>query len=298
MTFLQLKVLVKVIETGSFTKTGQLLNLSQSGVSHTIAALERELGKKLLIRDNGKIRLTETGESLIGNMKEILYQEALLLQKIEDQAQSEKKLVKMGTFPSATYWLAKCILPDLKKRSLNVEVSLMEGTYVEIEEWIKQEKVDLGITTAPLGKPYEFQHLFHDPLLVAVSEHNPLANKESLTLEELASQPFIMPIAGCQVLIRQAFKEAEITPAIIMELRETQSILQLVEENIGVTILPKLALRESGRYQVRHLVPGLQREIGIAVSPSKKRKQEVQAIVDLLHIHVHQGTAHTMVPLT
>lgn len=98
MTFFQLKVLLKLIETGNFTKTGEILNLSQSGVSHTINTLEKELGVKLVSREKKSITLTSEGSSVIENIKEILYQEELLNHKLKTVLPLKDELI-IGTFP-------------------------------------------------------------------------------------------------------------------------------------------------------------------------------------------------------
>lgn len=72
MTLFQLEVFIKVVETGSFTKAGERIGLSQSAVSQAVAALESELNIKLLIRNRNGVSLTKIGERITGLIRELL----------------------------------------------------------------------------------------------------------------------------------------------------------------------------------------------------------------------------------
>jgi DNA-binding transcriptional LysR family regulator len=279
MTFQQLKILLKILETGNFTKTGELLNVSQSGVSHTIASLESELGKKLLIRNKDKIELTEAGKSIIDHVREIVYQEELILQKL-NLTKAAKKTIKLATFPSLTVWITKNIIPEIKE--WNVDLSIKEGTYEDIENWIKNDDVDLGITTGPISPSYPFYHMFFDPLFLVVSKNHPLSIKENVYIEELQNQDFILPIAGCQQLIQHTFQKEHVDVHTIMELKETQTILDLIQENIGITILPRLALTPKDSLKYIPLLPQMKREVGITISKNHKSDLTIKRLFNLL----------------
>lgn len=281
MTFQQLKILLKVIETGNFTKTGELLNISQSGVSHTITSLENELGEKVLRRDKGKIALTEAGERIIEHIREILYQEELIFQKLQ-QGKLEKRMIKLATFPSLTMWLTKNILPEIKRKEWNVELSIREGTYEEIENWLRNQEVDLGLTTSSISPSFPYYHLFFDPLYLVVSEKHPLAIKEQVFIEDLAHHNFILPIAGCQKLILSTLRKENVKVKIMMELRETHTILDLVQENTGITILPRMALPQMEGVKYIPIQPLMQREVGVTFALNNKNDPEIKRLFQLL----------------
>ncbi|MGF9827019.1 LysR family transcriptional regulator, partial [Brevibacillus agri] len=74
MTLFQMEVLIAVMNTGNFTRAGEQIGLSQSGVSHTIRSLEKELGISLFIRERGGVRLTATGEQIAASARIVLNQ--------------------------------------------------------------------------------------------------------------------------------------------------------------------------------------------------------------------------------
>ncbi len=103
MTITQYMVFAKAMETGSFTKAAQALNMTQPAVSHAISGLESDLGVSLIVRDRRKgIVLTDVGQRVLVQIREILQR----IENIEQIAAAEKGLevgtIRIGTFPSAT----------------------------------------------------------------------------------------------------------------------------------------------------------------------------------------------------
>lgn len=96
----QYKVFLTVVECGSFTKAGEKLGLTQSGVSHNIAKLESELGIVLLRRNRNGLLLTDAGERVMPHIRQIMHQAALLEQEAALIQGMEVGSIKIGTFPS------------------------------------------------------------------------------------------------------------------------------------------------------------------------------------------------------
>ncbi|KUP25372.1 hypothetical protein AWJ19_17455 [Paenibacillus sp. DMB5] len=100
MAIFQYKVFLTVVESGSFTKAGEKLGLSQSGVSHNISTLETELGIVLLRRNRNGISLTDAGERVIPHIRQIIHHAKLLEQEAALIQGIEVGTIKIGTFPS------------------------------------------------------------------------------------------------------------------------------------------------------------------------------------------------------
>lgn len=264
MTLFQLQVFLAVVENGSFTKAGELLNISQSGVSHTISGLETELGVSLLTRNRKGISLTESGEQILPHIREIINQ----TEQIKQLAAAAKGLqigtLRIGSFPSVSAKLLPTIIQSFRQRYPGIELVLFEGTYEEISGWIMAGAVDIGFLTCPC-EGLETVSLVTDELVALLPAGHPLTNQPQLTLEQLASEPFIMPKAGCEQLLKAAFHAAKITPDIQFEVADNATILSMVQSGIGISIVPRLILPdESTRLGIVPLANPLHREIGLA----------------------------------
>jgi DNA-binding transcriptional LysR family regulator len=276
-----LQIFSAVVETGSFTKAGKKLNITQSGISHAIASLEKELGVSLLIRERGKVSLTEIGERVLKHVKEIQYH----LDSIRDETQSlsavESGKIRIGSFPSALSRLLPRILASFQKKFPNVDIVLFEGTDSEILEWITDRVIDIGFTTLP-QKDLETIPISKDRLLVVVPPDHKLIKKKHIRLQEIMQEPFILSKGGCEPIIRGIWEHNQVTPHIAFEVRDMSTILSMVQEGLGWTIVPEEALPIEGK-QIRSvpLDPPTWRQIGLAMKSTDHLSHAVQAFINV-----------------
>lgn len=279
MTLFQMEVLVAVADNGSFTRAGEKIGLSQSGVSHTIGSLEKELGISLFVRNRTGISLTAVGEQAVASARAILEQTSLLKQLAERSSDQHKGIVRIGCFPSAATTLLPGLLRSIRKLYPLVETRLFEGTYPEIEEWIRTGVVDVGYVVCP-PDDLEWVLLVEDPLKAVLPAAHPLAGDSALTLEQLTREPFILPMAGCERLIQSEFAKRNLRLDIKHEVADNATILRMVEAGIGVTVVPALTLPQTlSGVSVLDLAPSLQRQIGLAVPSLTDASPLVQALI-------------------
>jgi len=265
MTLLQLEVFVAVIEAGSFTRAGEKLRLSQSGVSHTIAGMEEELGVSLLTRNRNGIRLTEAGEAILQYARRILSD----LEQIKQTAAAAKGLqvgtLRIGSFPSVSAKLLPGMVRLFRDRYPGITLSLFEGSYAEIQAWITQGAIDAAFLPYPT-EGLEMIPLLKDELVAVLPLDHPLGQYSNLTMEQIAPEPFIMPMAGCELLVSESFKASDTKPNTQFEVADTTTILSMVTEGLGLTMVPKMTLPASlPNLTIRSLTPQLFRHIGLAV---------------------------------
>lgn len=149
MNLFKYKVFLSVIEAGSFTKAGELLNLTQSAISHAVSALEQELGLTLLIRGRSGIQLTSNGERLMKHFREIIQMNEKLYQEVALIKGLETGTVKIGTFSSVSiHWLPG-IIQKFNEQFPFIELKLLDGNYHDIENWIASGEADFGFVNLP-----------------------------------------------------------------------------------------------------------------------------------------------------
>ncbi|TYS31058.1 LysR family transcriptional regulator [Bacillus pumilus] len=280
MTF-QYKVFLTVVECGSLTKAGEKLGLTQSGVSHNMAKLESELGIVLLHRNRNGLSLTDSGERVIPHIRQIIHHASLLEQEAALIQGMEVGSIKIGTFSSFSSKMLPQLIHRFTKKYPNIQVELYEGGYEEIEEWIASGTIDVGFLTQP-SREFETIPLFQDELVVLMHEDHHFNTKKVIEVDSLHDESFIMPKAGCDLLIKKLLKERGVKPHVLFEIGDNNTLISMVQEGLGVTFIPTLILPpQMSHTKVIPLETSVYREINLAfksfkaASPSAKRWIEV-----------------------
>jgi len=282
MAIFQYEIFLAVVETGSFTRAGEKMGLSQSGVSHNISTLETELGIVLLRRNRNGIALTDAGERVIPHIRQIIHhakllgQEAALIQGIEVGS------IKIGTFPSFSSRFLPGIIRNYINKYPGIQIELYEGGYDDIENWIVTGAVDIGFLTHP-SREFEIIQLLKDELFVLAPENHRLTKKKIIKLESLQNEPFIMPKAGCDILIKRLFRENNVNPSVIFEIEDNNTIVSMVQEGLGITILPEMVLSEKIIHtKVIPLETNLYREICIALKSINQAAPSIKKFIEVI----------------
>jgi DNA-binding transcriptional LysR family regulator len=281
MSAFQYQVFLSVIETRSFTKAGEKLGLSQSGVSHTISTLESELDITLLNRNRNGVSLTDAGERILPHIRNILHSVELL----EQEAALIKGLVigkiKVGSFPSVSAKLLPNIIKSFQTEYPSIDIELHEGGYDDIRHWITSGNIDIGFVTLP-AKEFETIYLTRDNLYVVVPEFHPLALNESIDIKDIENESFIMPKSGCDILVRDLFKKNSVHPKIKLEIGDNNTIISMVQENLGITIIPELSIPKNN-INIRQvsLDTNVYREIGLGLKSIKNSPPSVKKFIHI-----------------
>ncbi|WP_040205831.1 LysR family transcriptional regulator [Neobacillus jeddahensis] len=264
MTLFQLEVFLKVIETGSFTKAGEQIGLSQSAVSQAVAALESELNCKLLTRSRGGVSLTKVGERITSLMRDLIVIKTKIINEAAGISGLETGTIKIGSISSMTAKLLPGMISSFKKRFPGIEVILYEGSYEEVNNWMKLAVIDIGVVTEEVHE-FEFIPLVQDKMVVFVPEGHRLSHQSSIDLKEIVDEPFIMP-KECENVLRLIFKDQGVFPHIQFEVRDIATIIAMVQEGVGNTILPEMAIPTTvSKVTASYLSPQVYQNLGLVV---------------------------------
>lgn len=278
MTLFQLEVFLKVVETGSFTKAGEQIGLSQSAVSQAVAALESELNIKLLNRNRNGVSLTKIGERITGLIRDLIMIKTKIIYEASGITGIETGTVKIGSIASMSAKLLPGMISSFKKRFPGVEVILYEGNYEEIKNWIKLSVVDVGVVTEEKHEN-EFIPLLQDKMVVFVTENHPLSNQSQIDLKEIANEPFIMP-KECHRVLQTIFKEQGIFPTIQFEVSDVATIIAMVQEGVGNTILPEMAIPATlTNVNASYLSPQVYQNLGLEVRSTNYMSPALTAFI-------------------
>lgn len=240
MTLTQIQIFVELSKVKSFSLTAEKMGITQSAVSHAIKKLEQELGVFLISRERKKLQLTDIGSHLLIYFKEIEQQ----LKNIDAEVVAQKNGVK-GTVRLGVVWsIINTILPKLlnayKRKYPTVDVSVFEGTEAEIEEWLTNNVIDIGILNTT-NEQLDLIKLTEDQFFLAVPNGHPLSKKEIIDLKEIEPYPYIMTKSGCEPLIIALSQLYNTKLNVKYEAREVLTIVNMVKEKLGIAIIPELA---------------------------------------------------------
>lgn len=242
MSLAKYEVFNTIVEVGSLTKAAEKLNLTQSGVSHAISGLEAEFGFTLLTRDRAGINLTSNGQRVLEYIREILQQNEKLKQEVAAINGLEVGTVRVGTFASiSTQWLPQ-IIKKFQNSFGSIEIKLLEGDYDDVDHWISTGTVDFGFVSLPTVKSFEVIPLKKDRLLCILPEEHPLTDERFISFEQIKDEPFIIPKWGYDSDVLRILKEHGITPKVKYEVEGNQTIIAMVQNGLGISIIPEMVL--------------------------------------------------------
>jgi DNA-binding transcriptional LysR family regulator len=242
MNFSQLHCLVALAETGSFTEAAYTVGMTQSAVSHALATLERELGVTLLERNRkGVVALTSVGQRIISHARLLLtHAESIDQEAKAARGQAQGKL-RLGTILSMCPELLVGTLTRFQRLYPDIEVVLLEGTLQEVQEWIDAGIVDIGFVFQP-AKEAESTLIARDTTHVFISETHPLHNQAVITFHDLRNECLIVPRIGREFLALINLDLKGAGSHIRYQASDGVTILTMVREGLGATILPRMML--------------------------------------------------------
>lgn len=273
----------KVVETGSFTKAAAELGYTQSSVSQMIAALEEELGLKLLIRSHNGIHLTAEGRKIYPVILKSIHQ----FQRVEAKANEikglNKDVIRIGTISSITcHWLPM-LIKAFKKKYPGVEFVMYQGDYNSIATWLKNGAIDIGFTTPAMTTGLEIIPIKQGEMQAILPVDHPLAQHpgQPLPISQLAGEPIILLEEGTYSEPLNAFAAAGIEPKVEYRIHDDYAIMTMVEAGLGISILANLVLlRMPFKLVRRPLEPRVTREIGVAFVKRQELSLASQFFVD------------------
>ncbi len=272
MEIRQLRAFIAIAELGTFTAAALRVHVTQAAISMQIRQLENELGAKLFVRAPRHVMLTEAGEQLLHRARQILRDHDAALDEIAELAGAERGRLRIG---SASAMVTTDVLPKLlkevRKQHARAEITVASGTSEALVQQILAGELDIAFVSLPVeARGIQTERLVQDQLVAIASPRHSLAKQRTISAYTLAGEKLILGERGGNTrrLIDQFFEHAGVTLQVSMELSRQAAIRRMVEEDMGVGIVPLQSVGEEvkrGRL-VRWWIEGAQInwELGIA----------------------------------
>lgn len=267
------EIFLKVAETGSITRAARLLNYSQAGVSHAVAAMEAEAGASLFVRAASGVTLTENGRALLPSVQRLVNDKRELERTIGTINGVVAGTLRVGTFTSVSvHWLPR-VIAAFTAEYPQVEFELIAGDYNQGADRLTHGRTDCAFLTAPTPPDLEFVPLYDDPMLLLLPQDHPLTKRERVPLSALEGEPLVLPAEGADKDAREALRAGgdagtgrQLEGEVRYKLNDDFSVMAMVAGGYGLTVMPELITRgiDLG-FVSRPLEPAYHRTIGIAV---------------------------------
>lgn len=254
----KLKVFCTVAETKSFSKTSEIIHLTQPAVSLQIQALEEMYETKLFDRSSSKVTLTPAGEVLYKYAKDILALYVSAEKVIGEMTGLVKGSITIGAGSTIGNYLLPSVISDFRRAHPKIKVHLFVANMQRVIELLNAGNISLGLVEGDVKRQkMVVEKLISDELLVIVPTHHPWSKRKDVSIAELIDEPFILREAGSgtRQTIEKFFARHGITPQnmkVSMVLGSTQAIKEAVENGLGVSIISRWSARKELRFGTLH----------------------------------------------
>ncbi|GAA2697167.1 MULTISPECIES: LysR family transcriptional regulator [Actinosynnema] len=235
LNFAQLRAFLAVVDEGGFGAAADALGLTQSAVSHAVAALERTLGRAVLSR-RGRAAPTAFGAELLAHARSAVAAATAITDLAERDRGGPRGTVRIAAPPTVCQGLLPELLDRWRAEFPGVQARVFEGDDDEIDEWLVDGTVDVAVRVDP--PPGAGVLLREDAFHALLPADHPLAGQPEVGVGELADDPFLLSRGCCEHRVRQAHAGHPFAPR--HRVRELGTLLAMVRSGMGVSLVPGL----------------------------------------------------------
>lgn len=278
----KLEALLMAVDLGSFTKAAEVLGYTQSGLTHMMNSLEKEVGFTLLERGRSGVRLTEEGERIAPAVREFLQANARLDSVIEQVASSRTEIIRVSAYASiAMHWLPG-IIQRFREECPDVDVDIRMADHVDVPyELLAQGKMDAILVSPQDEGQYEWVHLADDPMFAVLPKDFDTQGMTAFPLAAFEARDFIMPSQGFDKDIMRIFNRIGVKPHILPTWVDDPTVISMVSHGLGVSMMTELTVRgRTDGVKLLPVAPASSRELGLAVRSLDAASDDLRHFID------------------
>ncbi|WP_431969897.1 LysR family transcriptional regulator [Nocardia sp. bgisy134] len=243
MELQQLRYVVAVAETNSFTRAAARCLVVQSALSHQIGRLERELGARLFERTSRRVRLTPAGAAFLPAARQCLDAAERAAAEVAAAVGEVRGRLAVGLIPTVAAVDVPGALREFRKLHPHVRIGLRVGASEDLVDQVEQGAIDvafLGLPTTARPRGVAARELARDRLVAVVAPDHPLVGEPTVDLRRLSSEIFVDLPAGTagRAQSDQAFAAAGLHRDVAFEVTTADYIARLVGQDLCVAMLP------------------------------------------------------------
>jgi DNA-binding transcriptional LysR family regulator len=288
MELRQLRYLVALADECHFTRAAAREHIAQPALSQQIRRLETEVGLALVERTTRRVALTDAGELLVARARRILAEVDDAQAELGTLAGVKGGRLAVGALHTMGPVDLSLLLAAFHRNHPAVELTVREQSSEELAEMLRDDEIDLAflsVTERIQSHGLELHRLVTEELVAVLPPQHALADRDGVTMTELAGDAFISFRTGSRLreLLDWAAADAGFEPRIALESNESRRIRSLVSSGLGVAILPRSDAAGPGApVAVTPLVePALTRDVTLASRAQRRHSPAAQAFLAL-----------------
>jgi DNA-binding transcriptional LysR family regulator len=285
---LGLQAFLAIAERGSFHKAAAHLNLSQTALSHRLRKLEEGLGVELLSRTTRQVTLTPAGLDLMPRAQRAMEDLARAVAEVAARAGGGQERVTVGCLPTIAQLLALRVLPAFRERHPEATVRIHDNSAAEIAAKVKAGDASFGLTILSANRwDLDARPLLSEPFVLVVPHGHALAQRETVTWEEVAGQPLVRIAAetGNRILIDDALGERRERLDWRYEVQRVPTAIAIAAGGAALTIVPRTAVTVGpipGAVAIPLVDPGIVRTVSIVTPRGQSPGRLAGALLALI----------------
>lgn len=259
------EVILDVYKTCSFSVTAEKYNYTQSAVSQIVKNYEKKIGIPLFKRKRNKIEPLANTAHLMKELEKICGAERKVLEIAQRLNSLDFGFLRIGTIQSIAYHWLPYILRDFSRRFANIKFEVYVYGFSELNDMLSRNELDLIFTSGFAAESFDFFPLGSDELCLVTPLRHRLSQKENISFSEIGDFNYISTADKLDYETGRLFIRYGIHPNVQYELNEDFSALRMVEAGFGVTVLPRLLLKDAPfKVSVRSFRERFTRILGVA----------------------------------
>lgn len=253
MDLVLLKTLLSVADTGAITEAADRIGVSQPALTRRIQQLEAYLGAKLLVRGRKGTELTEIGQVVVDEARQLVLRYEQLRERVAAYQSLEQGTVRIGGGATAVSFVLPPAIAGFQADYPGVRFELKEAGSTEVAADVAGGSLELGLVTLPVqSRDLDIHPLTDDRIVLVARQDHPLLGRRQVELSDLAGMAFVGFEAGSAIrqIIDAALRAAGVEMNVVMELRSIPAILRMVATTGNLAFVSHLGVEDQGQVRV------------------------------------------------
>ena len=290
------EILMTAVNLGSFSKAAEVVGYTQSGLTHLVNGLEREIGMKLIQRDHSGVALTEAGEALLPAIREYLSATAKLENQIAAIVQKKAETIRIAAYASlAMHWMPE-ILYRFRRVCPDTNVDLrMVDHELEPFELLEASRTDVIFAARQSHISCDWTPLYSDAMYAILPEDYPTEGRDTFPIEEFDGKEFLMPYGRFDIDVNAALSPKGVKPIIRPCYVDDETVIRMVSKGLGITMMTEIMMRgRTHGVKTLPVTPKAGRELGMGMHLQKNTQTEILRLRDCVLDFIHELPPRTL----
>lgn len=267
----------------NITRAAERLNVSQPNITVAIKKLETELGIKLFDRSQKQLALTPEGQIFLTRIEQALRNINDAILEVNDYKQLQKGTIKIGIPSMIGAYLFPKIFSSFQHLYPHLDIYLYEEGSMTIREQIERDELDFGIVIiSDASSNLQLLPMSRNQIMVCIPDKHPLAQKQSITFQDLDGVDLIMLKEGSflRQLVLGKIKSANISPEIVLESNQIETVKGLIASNVGIAFLLDFIVKGSKGIKAIPFEDPIYVDLGLAWKKDRYISNAAQSFID------------------